>query len=131
MVRQAREALEAGRPSVMREWFPDELSRQKLTAADLSKSMDEGDELAGEIIRRAGILLGRSLAAAVTLFSPEAVIIGGGGALADERIMVPLRNELRSRLLPDARNEVQILTAERNEDAGIIGSALHAKIRLT
>lgn len=129
MVRRARKALIQGQPSVLREWFPDERLDQ-LTAADLSRAMDAGDALSTGILSRAGILLGRALAAAATLISPEIIIIGGGAANAGERILTPLRRELYDNLLPDYREGIKVVTAEHNDDAGIIGSALYAQMRL-
>ncbi|QNK60121.1 ROK family protein [Paenibacillus sp. PAMC21692] len=129
MLRRARRLLEQGRPSVLRQWFPGpELAR--LTGADLSRAMDEGDELAREIIVSAGELTGRALAAAAAVLSPDIVIIGGGGALAGERLLSPLRRELLDRLLPEFREGLQVVAAEHNDDAGIIGSALYARERL-
>lgn len=128
MVRQAKKALLEGRPSLLREWFPGE-SLERMTAADLSRAMDAGDALASDILRRAGVLLGRALAAAATLISPEIIIIGGGGANAGDRILAPLRQELYDNLLPDYREGLKVVTAEHNDDAGIIGSAMYAHMR--
>lgn len=129
MLRRARELLEQGRESVLRERFPG-TSIHRLTGADLSLAMDEGDPLATEIIVTAGELCGQALAAAVTVLSPEIVIIGGGGALAGERLLSPLRRELLDRLLPDFREGLRVVAAEHNDDAGMIGSALYARDRL-
>ncbi|BBI32390.1 ROK family protein [Cohnella abietis] len=129
MVRQARKAIQEGRKSVLADWYPSE-SLHLLTAADLSKAMDQGDSLATEILTRAGALNGRALAAAATVLSPEIIIVGGGGALAGERILAPLRKELYELLLPDFREGLKVVAAENNDDAGIIGSALFARHRL-
>ncbi|XID93553.1 ROK family protein [Paenibacillaceae bacterium WGS1546] len=129
MVRQARRALLAGEDSLLGRWFPgDEAGR--MTAADLSRAMDEGDALAERIVVRAGVLCGRALAAAAMLLSPDRIIVGGGGALAGERLLAPLREELYRLLLPDIRDGLTVAPAERNDDAGIIGSALCASRRL-
>lgn len=128
MVRQAKKLLREGRASVLNDWFPgDELER--LSAADLSKAMDAGDALASEIIVRAGELNGRALAAAAMVLSPDVIVVGGGGALAGERLLAPLRDELYRLLLPDFREGLKVVTAEQNDDAGIIGSSLYAAHR--
>ncbi|RED64033.1 ROK family protein [Cohnella lupini] len=125
MVRQAKKAIAEGRESLLMQWFPGG-DIDKLTAADLSKAMDEGDALATETIIRAGILNGQALAAAATVLSPELIVVGGGGALAGDRLLGPLRDEFYRLILPDFREDLKIVTAEHNDDAGIIGSALHA-----
>lgn len=129
MAREARKALQAGRASVLRSRFATDEQLSKLSSADLSQAMDEGDELAAEIITRAGTLCGDALAAAVSLVSPQAIIVGGGGALAGERFMKPLREALFSQIIPVYREHLQVLLAEHNDDAGIIGSGLYARDR--
>lgn len=128
MVREAKRFIAEGRPTLLSQWFPgDELKR--LTAADISKAMDEGDALASDIMNHAGELLGKALVPAVHLLSPQVIIVGGGGAMAGERLLTPLRQMLMSRLLPDFRQHVTIKTAVLGDDAGVIGSAMQAKQR--
>jgi glucokinase len=126
MLRQAKKALREGRESLLGTWFHGE-EADRLTAAHLSEAMDQGDALATEILERAGVLTGRALAAAVTVLSPETIVIGGGGALAGERVLAPLREELYRLILPDFREGLKVVAAEHNDDAGIIGSALYAR----
>jgi len=128
MVRQAKKAIQAGRESLLAERFAG-AGLDRLTAADLSRAMDDGDALAREIVVRAGVLNGRALAAAAMVLSPDVIVVGGGGALAGERILAPLRDELYRLLLPDFRDGLKVVAAERNDDAGIIGSALQARRR--
>lgn len=128
MVREAKRYISEGRETVLSEWFPGE-NLQHLSAADISKAMDSGDSLASEIMNHAGELLGKALAPVVHLLSPEVIIIGGGGAMAGERLLTPLRQTLMSRLLPDFRQHVSIRTAILGDDAGVIGSAMQAKQR--
>ncbi|MFC5468389.1 ROK family protein [Cohnella suwonensis] len=130
MVRQTRKALREGRESVLRDWFPGDEAFAGLTAAHLSRAMDEGDALATAVMTRAGMLNGRALAAAAMTISPEVIVVGGGGALAGDRLMEPLRNELYGLLLPDFREGLKVVLAENNDEAGIIGSALYARKRM-
>lgn len=129
MVAQAKKAIATGRSTILTEWFPGETINQ-LTAAHISKALDTGDTLANEIITRAGKWIGQALASVVTVLSPEVIIVGGGGALAGERIMSPLRQELNKLLLSDYSDGLHIVLAEHNEDAGIIGSSIHARQQL-
>lgn len=128
MVREAKRMIAEGRQSLLSEWFPGE-ALQNLSAADISKAMDAGDALAAEIMNHAGELLGKALVPAVHLLSPQTIIIGGGGAMAKERLLTPLRRMLMSRLLPDFRQHVSIKPAVLGDDAGVIGSAMQAKQR--
>jgi glucokinase len=129
MVRQAKKAVREGRSSLLKDWFPGE-TIDNLTAADLSKAMDEGDILAAEILTSSGELIGKALASATMILSPEVIVVGGGGAMAGERIMRPLRKVLYESIMPDYREGLKIVAAEHNDDAGIIGSALYARHQL-
>ncbi|MDB4867769.1 MAG: glucokinase [Cohnella sp.] len=128
MVREAKRAIAQGQATVLSEWFPgDRLGN--LAAADLSRAMDAGDELAAEIMTRAGMLIGQALEAAVHLISPDVIIVGGGAAMAGERLLAPMRAALYPRLMSDFRIDLQIKTAELNDHAGIVGSAMSAMVR--
>lgn len=126
MVRQAKKALRSGEASILQSWFPEE-RLEELSAADLSRAYDQGDPYAISLMEQAGALLGRALSYAVPLVSPELVIIGGGGALAGDRLLEPLKRELYSRILPDYREQLKVVTALYNDDAGVTGSAMYAK----
>lgn len=128
MVREAKRYIREGKETILSEWFPEDKLDQ-LSAADLSKAMDAGDPLASEIMNHAGELLGKALVPAVHILSPEVIIIGGGGAMAGERLLTPLIQTMMSRLLPDYREHVSIRTATLGDDAGVIGSAMQAKQR--
>ncbi|TVY00286.1 ROK family protein [Paenibacillus cremeus] len=129
IARQAKEAIGRGEPTVLAERFPgDEVA--KLTAADVSKAYDQGDPVAQRIMEHTGRLLGKGLASAITLFSPEVIIIGGGGAQAGERLFKPMRAEMERTSLDFYWKSLKIKAAERLEDAGVVGSALYAMARL-
>ncbi|MCZ8518125.1 MULTISPECIES: ROK family protein [Paenibacillus] len=129
IARQGREAVARGERSLLKEWFPED-GGARLTAADVSLAYDKGDAVAIAIMNHTGTLLGRGLAAAVTQLAPQALIIGGGGAQAGERLLAPMREELKRTILPFYWEQLTIKTAQRLEDAGVVGSALYAKGRV-
>ncbi|MVO98565.1 ROK family protein [Paenibacillus lutrae] len=128
LARQAREALAAGRESVLGEWFPG-AEAANVTAADVSRAYDEGDALAIEIMNHTGKLLGRGLSYAVTLYSPDALIIGGGASLAGERLLGPMRDELRKSVYHGYWDRLTIHPGALIDDGGVIGSAAFAASR--
>jgi len=128
IARIARERLERGEASILGEWFPDG-RRDGLTAADVSRAYDAGDKLAKDVLRFVGASLAKGLAWAISLWSPDIVIVGGGAANAGERLLAPTREALAPLLLPMYRERVVITTAKMNDDAGVIGSAAFAKAR--
>ncbi len=126
IARQARDLVAEGRASLLREWFPGE-GLPGLTARDVSRAYDEGDAVAIEVLRRTGEQLGRGLAYAVTLYSPDVVIVGGGGAAAGERLLGPVRETMQRLLISDYWERIQVVPAALGDEAGIIGSALNGK----
>ncbi|WP_135547375.1 ROK family protein [Paenibacillus cymbidii] len=129
IARQAKAKLLAGEPSLLRDWFPD-ASYDHLTAADVSRAYDAGDPAAIAVMQTTGRLLGQALSYAVTILSPDVVVIGGGGANAGERIMAPMREELKRLVFVKYWERLVITAAEHNDDAGIFGSAWNARQRL-
>jgi glucokinase len=130
IARIAREKLERGEPSILAEWFPGE-RRNEITAADISRAYDEGDALAKEVLQFVGRHLAKGLAWAITLWSPDVIVIGGGAANAGERLLAPMREALMPLILPMYRNRIVIKLAEMNDDAGVVGSAAFAKARVS
>lgn len=128
IARIARERLKRGEASVLQQWFPGD-SRNNMTAADISRAYDEGDKLAAEVLQFVGRSLAKGLAWAITLWSPDVVVIGGGAANAGERLLQPMREALMPLILPMYRDRIVIKLAEMNDDAGVVGSAAFAKAR--
>jgi glucokinase len=129
IARQARDQIKNGRESVMKEWLNGR-SLEELSAADVSRAYDAADSLAIEVMNYTGTLLGKGLASAVTLYSPDVIVIGGGGAMAGERLLAPMREKLQQSVYSGYWDRLTIKTAELIDDAGIIGSAMCAKQRL-
>lgn len=128
IARQAQELVQSGRPSILREWLeaaPD----KSITAADVSKAYDQHDSLAIEVMNHTGMLLGKGLANAVTLYSPDVIVIGGGAALAGERLFAPMREQLQQSVYHGYWERLTIVTAAMIDDAGIVGSAMAAGSR--
>ncbi|WP_274364270.1 ROK family protein [Paenibacillus thermotolerans] len=128
MARQAEEAIAQGRETVLKRWL-DEGAIARVTAADVSKAYDLGDKVAVDIMNRTGTVLGKALSYAVTMLSPDCLVIGGGGALAGERLFKPLRETLKESVLSSYWDNLTIVPAEHNDHAGILGGAAFARQR--
>lgn len=121
IVRVAEELIKQGRSS--------SLKPGQFQSADVSKAYDEGDEVARETFHKVGGYLARGLASVIPATAPDVVVIGGGGALAGERLFAPMREQLKGILHPMYLDHLQILPAKYNDDAGVIGSAMYAGSR--
>ncbi|HEX7222001.1 MAG TPA: ROK family protein [Candidatus Limnocylindrales bacterium] len=84
-----------------------------------------GDHRALAGFEAVGRRLGIGIANAVTVISPDKVIIGGGNAVAGDLLLDPIRAELRRRVLTTALDDVEIVLAELGTWAGAIGAAVH------
>ncbi|ANE47808.1 ROK family transcriptional regulator [Paenibacillus swuensis] len=128
LVRQVRAQLAAGRESILAGLAGGETSA--IRAADVSRAYDLGDALAVEIMDFTGRTLGKALSYAVTLYGPDAIVIGGGASLAGERLLAPMREELKRMVHPLYWERLTIVPAMRLDEAGIVGSAMFALHRL-
>jgi glucokinase len=95
------------------------------TAEEAVARARAGDPRALDGIARIGRYLGIGIANAITLITPDRVVIGGGIAAAADLLMEPIRAELRQRVRTTALERVQIVTAELGTWAGAIGAAIH------
>lgn len=129
IVRQARDRM-ASAHSVLAEWFPLEAGQSdKMTAADVARAYDLGDQVAIEVFEYTGYVLGVALSVPLILTSPDIVVIGGGVSRAGERLLAPLRRTLKERTHPLYGEKVIVAGALLIDEAGIIGSAVSAKRR--
>ena len=118
LARTARELLAAG-PATPGGLDPEALSAQQICAAALA-----GDPIAREAFRITGTILGRKLADAVALTSPEAIFLFGGLAKAGELILEPTRRALDENLFHVFRGTVQVLPSGVPEGhAAVLGAA--------
>ncbi len=70
-----------------------------------------------------GRLLGAGLASLIYVLTPEAIVIGGGISASAEFFLPATLAEIEKRVLPSSRVDLQVLTAELGNRAGIVGAA--------
>jgi glucokinase len=84
-----------------------------------------GDTRAAAGMAEVGRYLGIGIANMVAVFTPDRVVMGGGGAAAFDLFEGPIRDELRHRIHLTSLDEVELVTAELGIWAGAIGAAIH------
>ena len=89
-----------------------------------------GDERARDGLAEIGRYLGIGIANAITILTPERIILGGGWASAGELIIEPIRAELRRRVITTPVERVDVVLAELGTWAGAIGAAVHGAERV-
>jgi glucokinase len=101
--------------------------KEPLELANLAKS---GDKNALEYWQKYGRYLGVGLANLIYVLTPEAIILGGGVSAAFEFFRATMEAEIEARVLPSSREGLKILTAELGNQAGIVGAAKLAFMKL-
>ncbi|MBO5188073.1 MAG: ROK family protein [Alistipes sp.] len=90
----------------------------------ISAAAAEGDPIARECFRRTGEMLGRALADAVTVTSPEAIFLFGGLAKAGELIFEPTKRYMEENMMFTYKNKVKVLPSGiQGKNAAILGAS--------
>ncbi len=128
VARTAREYLEL-RPDVQTRLR--DIPVEEITSKDVFDAAMAGDELAKEIFKFTGEMLGEAFADFVAFSSPEAIILFGGLSKAGNLIMDPIRESMEKNMLPIYRNKVKLMFSDLKEsDAAVLGaSALGWEVR--
>ena len=121
IVKTAQRLLEeTDAPSLMRE-------QERLSPSVISKLCDKGDELAIEVYRRTGDILGAGLAIYASVLDPEAIIFTGGVAKAGKWLLEPTQESFEKHVFHSVRGKVQFLTSAIDEQVRtILGAAVLA-----
>jgi glucokinase len=85
-----------------------------------------GDERAIDGLAQVGRYLGIGISNAVTVITPDLVILGGGWASAGDLLIEPIKAEMRRRVITTPVDRVDVVLAELGTWAGAIGAAVHA-----
>jgi glucokinase len=117
-------AIRQGRTTSLRDLIGGDLNA--LTPELIVHGANQGDAIAREVLDQVGYWLGVGVANLITLFSPDAVVIGGGVAAAGEWLLRPVREVVLRRCLVTPTERVKIVLAELAGEAGVIGAAVWA-----
>ncbi len=98
-----------------------------LTSAIWQRALDDGDELAEDLLNRAVGALSAGIASAVNLLDPEAVVIGGGLGVRFGDTLVPEIIAGMDQYLLDRDNPPDVKVAALGDEGGVIGASLLVK----
>ena len=108
---------ESDKPSLMRDL-------EKLSPRTIAECCDKGDELAIEVFRRTGYVLGLGLANYASIVDPEAIILTGGISHAGKWISEPAYESFESHVFGNLRGKVKILTSQLNDrERDVLGAS--------
>ena len=96
---------------------------ERLTTAMVAEAAAAGNELAVEVFRRACEAFGWALGQVITLLGPNVVVVGGGVALAGEKLFfTPLRRAVERYVFPPLRGAYNLLPAALDEQVVVHGA---------
>lgn len=101
-----------------------EIPFKDFDSAMISDAADKGDPIAKECFRLTGEKLGRALADAITITSPEAIFLFGGLAKAGKHIFEPTKWYMEENVMYAFKNKVQLLPSGiQGKNAAILGAS--------
>jgi glucokinase len=125
MEAKARREVDDGRKTSLFK-IMERKGRTRLASGVWAKALEEGDELAAELIDRAISYLGAGIGSAVNLLDVEAVVIGGGlGVRFGEPFLERIREAMMPHVFADDRPP-SLHVAALGDLGGAIGAALLA-----
>ena len=97
---------------------------EKLSPRTIAECCDKGDELAIEVYRRTGHVLGLGLANYASIVDPEAIILTGGISHAGKWIVAPAYESFEDHVFGNLRGNVKILTSQLNDrERDVLGAS--------
>lgn len=119
VARTARELLTTSdRPSLLRE-----IELDKITSLEVSIAASKGDEMAQEIYRFTGRMLGEACADFAAFSAPEAFIFFGGMTKAGDLIMNPIKESYKEHVFPLYCNAQFLVSGLDGSSAAVLGAS--------
>jgi len=128
MVRTAREGLERGAASTLRErGGPDGMD---LSGEMISREARNGDAYARWVVEETGTWIGIGVANLINLLNPEMIVLGGGMISAGPMLIDSVRETATRNAFAVPARRAQIVPSRLGGDAGVVGAAAAARDRL-
>jgi len=121
LARQAREIVAAGIRTRIADLVGGDAER--VTAKTIHDAADDGDPVAVDLWRKAGVYLGVGIVNLMYLFSPGVIVIGGGLTKAGDLLLAPMRVTIRQRIKEVYWKECPIVSPALGDDVSLIGAA--------
>lgn len=118
IVNTAKELMgESDKPSLMRQL-------EKLSPRTIKECCDQGDEMAIEVYRRTGEILGLGMANYASLVDPEAIILTGGISHAGKWLLEPTCQSFEEHVFGNLRDKVKILVSKLDDqERDVLGAS--------
>lgn len=95
-----------------------------LSVEDLGLAAREGDAVAVSLLTEAGRRIGQTLASAINLLNPKAILVGGSLAASGDLFLAALKAELYRQSLPFVSRDLAVVPASQDvNEMGLAGAA--------
>jgi predicted NBD/HSP70 family sugar kinase len=82
-----------------------------------------GDQLAVNLLSKAGFLIGKGIATLIHIMNPQGVVVSGRGAVASRILMAPIQQAVNEFSIPMLAEQCTILSSSLNKEAELLGAA--------
>lgn len=122
LARQAKARIEAGETSKLTDMAEGDLDT--IDGKMVGDAANDGDELAIELVKRGGKIVGLGIANLLHLFNPEVVVIGGGVSYIGDIWFDEIRKAVQANTIDDDYwKDTPIIPSDISEDVSILGAA--------
>lgn len=123
LTRQAREHIQAGHKTTITEMCNNDL--RDIDAKMIGEAANNGDEVAIDIVKHSGKIMGLGITSLLHLFNPEKIVIGGGVSYIGDLLFDEINKTVRENVLDDEYwKNTPIIPSEISEDVSLYGSAM-------
>ena len=99
-------------------------SLEHLSPRTINDCCEKGDEMAKEVFRRTGYVLGLGLANYASIIDPEAIILTGGISHAGQWLYEPVVESFENHVFGNMRGKVKILVSPLNDrERDVLGAS--------
>ncbi|MBN1590025.1 MAG: ROK family protein [Pirellulales bacterium] len=127
--RDLREAVAAGRPTVLTELLEGDLDL--IRSSILRQALERNDTLVTGVLRHASIVLGHACLTVDHLLDPEVIVLGGGVIDACSNFIVPIVQKIvADDCLAAGRDTSGVLVSSLGDDAVLLGATAMARLRI-
>jgi glucokinase len=100
----------------------------KIRSSMLAKSIDMGDKVIEQIVRRAAEQVGRGIGSLINILAPDVVILGGGLVEAMPKLYLDgVREGIKRNVLPSLADCARLKVSELGDLAAAVGAAAWVK----
>jgi len=98
-------------------------SVESISLRSIFEAAYQGDELVRSIVEEAIVYLGIAIANIANILNPQMVVLLGGISNEGDRLLIPLREEIKKRTLDTHYRFLKVVLGELGDQAGVMGVA--------